>query len=83
MSKIENIPKNNWDKILSDLAKKKLDVCAICYNDVYDKQVYVLNCKHVFHQNCFNSFEKFENFCKKCPICRSEYEKKPFLFSNH
>ena len=52
--------------------------CPICYEKLGFMPQVVLNCSHVFHKSCIESYEKYTSQ-KCCPICRkSDYEKKPF-----
>ena len=75
--------KTNWDKIMKDVNSKHVDICAICMCDSYGKKNYVLSCSHVFHKNCLESFERFDPYyTKKCPICRSDYDKKEIMLKN-
>ena len=67
---------NPWDKIVKEI-KKRDDMCAICFSNMNNKQVYITNCSHCFHKNCLESFEKFDSYyAKRCPCCRQNYEKK-------
>src|SRR5690606_37841156 len=52
------------------------DVCGICREELMTN-VRVLECKHVFHEECINSWVEI---CASCPFCRSiivntEYER--------
>ena len=43
--------------------------CCICFDDIQEKDSYVLSCNHEFHDTCIMKwFESGDNFT--CPLCR-------------
>ena len=46
------------------------DNCSICYMN-FENEACELNCKHVFHKECINSWITKGNG-KNCPLCRSD-----------
>lgn len=88
----ENLQKKNKDieesklsKIwqgIKDKAMKRGDKdCPICYNPYHTHvEVVLLNCSHMFHKCCLDSFEKFDiakQLC--CPMCRHQNYQKTFV----
>jgi hypothetical protein len=67
----------DWEAILS-VAKNNnqiYDSCAICLEPFKTEQQVLLNCSHVFHKHCLQTFERLEK-CRSCPMCRSkEYQR--------
>ena len=46
-------------------------ICCICLDDVNNNQNYVtLNCGHVFHRKCLETWVKTRQFNSNCPLCR-------------
>jgi len=41
--------------------------CAICLEEITEKEKAVLNCDHIYHQNCIR---KNLNYNSSCPYCR-------------
>jgi hypothetical protein len=48
-----------------------LDVCSICLENL-NESLCVVNCNHVFHENCISKLEK-------CPLCKYEFDKIEFV----
>ncbi len=70
-----------WKPIRDKAASRHEKDCPICYNSYKHHQngdVYLLDCSHMFHKCCLESFERFDvggNLC--CPMCRHPgYQKK-------
>lgn len=68
---------HNWQKIRIRADELDAKTCSICLQDLLKKQCSILNCAHIFHDACINSFEKFSMIQAKhhCPLCRSSYER--------
>jgi len=44
------------------------------------RRVIILDCSHVFHDTCINSFERFNiDKADKCPMCRAMYREKMYV----
>lgn len=53
--------------------------CCICFEKIYNKNVSITECNHLFHTSCLL---KYNN--KKCPICRqSLYEENINIINNN
>ncbi|TNV70923.1 hypothetical protein FGO68_gene17756 [Halteria grandinella] len=70
-----------WKPIRDKAATRQEKECPICYNSYkyhQNGEVYLLDCSHMFHKCCLESFERFDlgnNLC--CPMCRHpSYQKK-------
>ena len=67
-----------WNEVY-DITLKRNDIdCSICLSKLKEnnKKLVLLDCTHIFHYNCIQSFERFclqRHPC--CPICRSNYQK--------
>lgn len=70
--------KKDWSELIEKFEIKQSDKCSICICPFSNKNVYLLNCGHVYHENCLNSFEKYDTYyIKRCPTCRkNDYIKK-------
>ena len=44
--------------------------CSICFDELFNKSVSYLPCKHLFHSTCLS--KTFENKIYSCPLCRSD-----------
>jgi len=70
-----------WKPIRDKAACRHERDCPICYNGYRNTEVYILDCSHMFHKCCLESFERFElgnNIC--CPMCRHPaYKKKAIM----
>ncbi|CDW86376.1 ring finger protein 32 [Stylonychia lemnae] len=67
-----------WQQALAKATSRGDKDCPICYNPYKTaSEVYLLNCTHMYHKCCLESFENFDiaqNSC--CPMCRQpNYEK--------
>ena len=73
-SDFNNIEFVSLESIVID---KLFDTCSICLENVNLDNAYVLDCEHVFHKQCLNSW--IENSQKKsftqCPNCRNEIKR--------
>ena len=88
LEKIDKLPLDleEWNKIESQTNERLYNrsICPICHERFSNKSTVVLSCSHVFHTDCFNSYEKLTNYdtsnkSKYCPVCRtSNYYKKSF-----
>lgn len=76
-------PVINWQKIFLTVKGRGKDSCPICIqhiglpillNDTPQKSLLLLNCSHVYHEACLNSFKQFGR--DDCPVCRKIYESK-------
>ena len=47
--------------------------CVICLDDIDSKNIYKLDCCHVYHQKCIDEWLLKQN---TCPICRKECSNK-------
>ena len=59
--------------IYSSIIHRNTD-CAICITDYdTDSKVYVTECNHVYHYDCFTQFIQNNNFSNRCncPLCRT------------
>lgn len=75
----DKINKDNiWNNLLKKYNTKSNDNCSICLSKFSNKKVYLLDCGHVYHEQCLVSMEKYDNhYVKRCPACRKqEYNKK-------
>lgn len=52
--------------------------CAICHEEFKMGKHVILNCSHIFHHECLQSFERFLRTNQRtCPLCRkSNYQKR-------
>ena len=66
-----------WEKIQEKAITMEITDCPICLGSMntIPKKTILLSCSHVYHLECFNSYEKFcdENLC---PLCRKSYTKR-------
>lgn len=63
--------KNKYNSINNDLKEKNKD-CSICLTDFNEEDdVSIINCNHLFHNNCIEEWTKYK---KDCPICRDNIE---------
>lgn len=54
----------------------ELEDCLVCHNPLNsEEQVHLLECKHIFHKDCFNEWYQTG---KCCPICRREINNSSF-----
>jgi hypothetical protein len=60
-------------QLKSDKNKVSIDNnCSICFELFNNNDnVIILNCNHVYHNNCINEWVKYKS---ECPICRKEIE---------
>jgi hypothetical protein len=67
-----------WKAIYEKAQERSEIECAICFNKLKNKEkkLTLLNCSHVFHENCLNAFEYYNvSHTHSCPVCRSHYER--------
>ena len=71
----------HWKPIMDQFKSRDEKDCPICYNSyrLYGEgKVYLLDCSHMYHKCCLESFERFDfgnTLC--CPMCRhANYQKK-------
>jgi hypothetical protein len=54
----------------------KIETCPICHEEASSPMI-VLECGHVFHEECFNAYVTYELKAEKksvvCPFCRSSF----------
>jgi hypothetical protein len=48
------------------------DKCSICQENLWEKDVGQLECRHLFHKECLEPLLKIED--PRCPICRKEFD---------
>lgn len=70
-----------WKPIMDKFNTRCEKDCPVCYNSyrLYGEgQVYLLDCSHMYHKCCLESFEKFDyGNTLNCPMCRHpNYQKK-------
>ena len=47
--------------------------CSICFDDINENDKKILNCNHVYHEECI---EKWFSINHQCPLCRkSKFDK--------
>lgn len=74
----EPISREKWENIEKAAQSRygKDSMCPICLCEFKTDEQMILSCSHVFHKNCFESFEKHTRV-KACPICRKQnYDKR-------
>jgi hypothetical protein len=63
-----------WRPVMDKFNIRHEKECPICYNSYRlfgEGQVYLLDCSHMFHKCCLESFEKFDyGNLLSCPMCR-------------
>ena len=51
---------------------KEMSECTICLENMNNKEVYKMNCNHIFDKKCFLEYvNNCENKKITCPNCRS------------
>ena len=75
-----------WSNIKAQAVARQDPDCPICYNPfVPFKKTVLLDCSHVYHQNCLDNYEKFDREANNqmqapdkhsCPMCRHPNYKK-------
>jgi hypothetical protein len=70
-----------WAPVKEKFEKRGEKECPICYNSYKNHQngeVYLLDCSHMYHKCCLESFERFDLGNQlACPMCRKgNYQKK-------
>merc|ERR1719483_557034 len=69
-------PEFDWDAIRDRATERACTDCPICLQTLAHKPCVLLNCSHIFHHACMESFERFTtNVNVQCPLCRTEYTK--------
>lgn len=71
------LSQEQWKEVkkISDTRQDSHMPCVICKDDFRGESQVLLNCSHVFHKICLDSFERFSK-TKCCPLCRKEeYQK--------
>ena len=68
---------DGWGKVQEKAITMEITDCPICLGSMntIPKKTVLLSCSHVYHLECFNSYE---NFCNEnlCPLCRKSYTKR-------
>ena len=74
-----------WEKIKQTAINRNETDCSICMELLSEKKCVLLDCTHIFHSDCIQSFERFSlRSSTICPICRSEdYDKIDFNVSKN
>ena len=57
-----------------DESENSPEECSICFEEITNNNLKTLNCGHIFHKNCIDSWLKINPIC---PYCR-EYTNKYF-----
>ena len=72
----ENI---KWRARIMKVLERGDEKCSICYHHLDNaRSIYITSCTHIFHGPCLASLERYsDKSC--CPLCRSDYQKLPFL----
>lgn len=77
--KIVDVPKlpldlREWNNLILKNKKNQnmAEECAICLQAYRMETQSLLSCGHVFHAQCFDTFEKYSN-CATCPLCRERF----------
>ena len=75
-----------WTEVKAKALAREENECPICFNQfVIYKQTVLLDCSHLYHQNCLDNFEKFDKEANhdlpssgqhSCPMCRHPNYKK-------
>ena len=71
----------DWESLKRKAKRRKDKTCPICIGPLARKlrgNVCLLSCSHMFHEDCIQLFELFqeaENCKPACPLCRANYEK--------
>jgi hypothetical protein len=75
--KKKELNSQKWTIIKEKALERCGDQCSICFNPIFNKKpLYLLDCTHVFHTHCIDSFERYNpNVRHTCPVCRNEYQK--------
>ena len=56
-------------------------ICSICQEVIYPvEKIKVLECKHIFHKDCIETWFKIT---KTCPLCRESIEHIPSRSNNY
>ena len=53
--------------------------CVICIEELTDKGIIKVECEHIFHKKCFNTYVEHkikDRLGITCPLCRKEIEVK-------
>jgi len=60
-----------WEDVKEKGLKYEQTECAIC-QCAFDgfRKMCMLQCGHIFHRNCTESYERYTLGVKKCPVCR-------------
>jgi hypothetical protein len=70
----------DWKIVFSKAHSLAQTECAICFNSLKMKSNTLMSCGHVFHDKCIESLEKYDiHKSLKCPMCRAEYCRVPFM----
>ena len=71
-----------WKKIYNTAKARNENTCAICFNTLNnDKKLTLLNCSHIFHENCLTAFEYYDlSNSHSCPVCRHKYTRIPIKY---
>jgi hypothetical protein len=73
MSNQKKYPKDLWKCSTNsiNLAKRNINKCSICHNDLLNNNIVITKCNHKFHFSCLNKWKKKNN---SCPLCRKALE---------
>jgi hypothetical protein len=64
---LDNYYNEYKDNIYKDYKEENCSICFDILKICRNKPVIILNCKHIFHRLCMNSWIKMKN---SCPLCR-------------
>lgn len=76
----DNNEENNFNNKNNNNILNDLENCCICLNKLEDNNIGISICGHLF---CFFCIIKNVNYNKKCPVCRSELDKKDIFKINN
>lgn len=56
------------------MEENNVELCSICLDDLDDKELYELNCNHIFHRECIQRWLMTSTIC---PLCRAHVDPDP------
>ena len=59
-----------------NLNKENCVICLDPINNANSNQIYILNCKHIYHKKCLDTYHEInlvEQTESKCPLCRKPF----------
>ncbi|KAL5256650.1 hypothetical protein ACHWQZ_G011788 [Mnemiopsis leidyi] len=70
-----------WRSIEEKVVSRGDTECPICIGSLRNRRrpTTILSCSHLYHRTCIDMFENLAaGTAPTCPVCRSDYVKKPF-----